>query len=105
MTSSPPPRIFYRVPDYAEPSWGVGLLYHHFRVLREAGFDARVLHRQAPFRLGWLDLDVPVREAAILARPMAPLCRPDCKGLCPVCGADRNAGPCAHSEEKSHGGS
>lgn len=60
MTSSPPPRIFYRVPDYAEPSWGVGLLYHHVRVLREAGFDARVLHRQAPFRLDWLDLDVAV---------------------------------------------
>jgi uncharacterized protein len=51
-----------------------------------------------------LDLDVPVREAAILARPMAPLCRPDCKGLCPQCGADRNEGPCAHSEE-SHGSS
>ena len=52
-----------------------------------------------------LDLDTPVREAAILARPMASLCRPDCKGLCPVCGVDWNEGPCGHSEEKSHGGS
>lgn len=26
--------------------------------------------------------------------PMKPLCRPDCKGLCPHCGADRNAGNC-----------
>ncbi len=26
--------------------------------------------------------------------PMKPLCRPDCLGLCPTCGADRNAGPC-----------
>jgi len=52
-----------------------------------------------------LDLDVPVREAAILARSMAPLCRPDCKGLCPVCGADLNERPCAHSEENPHGGS
>ena len=52
-----------------------------------------------------LDLDVPVREAAILARPMAPYCRPDCKGLCPACGADLNEGPCAHSEEKPHGSS
>ncbi len=26
--------------------------------------------------------------------PMKPLCRPDCAGLCPVCGADLNSGPC-----------
>ena len=26
--------------------------------------------------------------------PLAPLCRPDCAGLCPSCGADRNEGPC-----------
>jgi uncharacterized protein len=25
--------------------------------------------------------------------PMKPLCRPDCAGLCPVCGADLNLGP------------
>lgn len=27
--------------------------------------------------------------------PMKPLCRPDCAGLCPSCGADRNQGTCA----------
>ena len=43
-----------------------------------------------------VDLDESVREAALLARPMAPLCRPDCKGLCPRCGADWNEGPCPH---------
>jgi uncharacterized protein len=43
-----------------------------------------------------VDLDEGVREAALLARPMAPLCRPDCKGLCPRCGADWNEGPCPH---------
>jgi len=26
--------------------------------------------------------------------PDAPLCRSDCRGLCPRCGADLNAGPC-----------
>ena len=26
--------------------------------------------------------------------PMKPLCRPDCAGLCPTCGADLNLGPC-----------
>ena len=35
-----------------------------------------------------------VREAIFLAVETWPLCRPDCRGLCPECGADRNAGPC-----------
>ena len=35
-----------------------------------------------------------LREALILTVPMAPLCRADCKGLCPVCGTDRNERAC-----------
>jgi uncharacterized protein len=46
-----------------------------------------------------LDLDEGVREAALLARPMAPLCRPDCRGLCTRCGADWNEGPCEHGPQ------
>jgi len=46
-----------------------------------------------------VDLDPGVREAAILARPMAPLCRPDCRGLCTRCGADLNEGPCPHAPD------
>ena len=38
-----------------------------------------------------LDLDAPIREAISLAEPIALLCRPDCRGLCPVCGTDLNA--------------
>jgi len=41
-----------------------------------------------------IDLEPLAREAVVLALPLAPLCRPDCAGLCEVCGADRNAGPC-----------
>lgn len=41
-----------------------------------------------------LELDEEVREQAILARPMLSLCRPECAGLCPRCGADLNDGPC-----------
>ena len=33
-----------------------------------------------------LDLETPVREAIQLAEPIAPRCRPDCPGLCIVCG-------------------
>lgn len=34
-----------------------------------------------------LDLEPLLREAISLAEPIAPLCRPDCPGLCSVCGA------------------
>ena len=40
-----------------------------------------------------LDLAQPIREAISLAEPIAPLCRPDCRGLCSICGADLNAAP------------
>lgn len=40
-----------------------------------------------------LDLTEPIREAVSLAEPIAPLCRPDCAGLCQTCGADLNADP------------
>ena len=38
------------------------------------------------------------REALIPALPMRFLCREDCKGLCPVCGANRNTAPCTCQE-------
>ncbi|MGD9793202.1 MAG: DUF177 domain-containing protein [Acidimicrobiia bacterium] len=45
-----------------------------------------------------LDLEPIVREAVLLDLPLAPLCRPDCLGLCPVCGTDRNEGDCGHDD-------
>ncbi len=39
-----------------------------------------------------LDFGRLVRAAIALAEPIAPLCRPDCPGLCPVCGALAVAG-------------
>lgn len=41
-----------------------------------------------------LDLEPMVREVLLLDAPSSPLCRADCAGLCPQCGADRNAGSC-----------
>lgn len=43
-----------------------------------------------------IDLTPLLREEIILATPQAPLCRPDCRGLCPVCGADLNESPHEH---------
>ena len=42
----------------------------------------------------WLDLLPMVRDTIHLAVPIAPRCRPDCRGLCPECGADLNKGQC-----------
>jgi uncharacterized protein len=45
------------------------------------------------FRNEELDLDEIVREQLLLALPMRYLCRADCQGLCPQCGANLNLGP------------
>lgn len=42
-----------------------------------------------------LDLSAAVREQWLLAVPRFPVCSDDCKGLCPTCGAELNAGPCS----------
>jgi uncharacterized protein len=47
-----------------------------------------------PLRGELLDLRPLVRDALLLELPIAPLCRPDCSGLCPTCGADLSEGPC-----------
>ena len=54
-------------------------------------------------RLGAQSLGLEIRHASeivgmadspSLALPMKPLCREDCRGLCRVCGANRNTAPC-----------
>lgn len=42
-----------------------------------------------------VNLDALVETETTLALPMKPLCREDCRGLCPVCGGNRNLTPCA----------
>src|SRR5215212_228399 len=54
-------------------------------------------HREGEtYRLGhdFVDLEPLAREALVLDLPLAPLCREDCRGLCPTCGADLNLGDC-----------
>ncbi|HXF56802.1 MAG TPA: DUF177 domain-containing protein [Actinomycetota bacterium] len=48
-----------------------------------------------PLVEGFVDLEPMIRDAVILAMPFAPLCRPDCLGLCERCGGNRNLGECA----------
>lgn len=47
-----------------------------------------------------IDLSPLVREYMLLAVPIQPLCMPDCKGLCPICGANQNEGVCNHPDEE-----
>ena len=47
-----------------------------------------------------LDLSAWAHDAIALALPDKILCRPDCAGLCPVCGKDLNAEPHEHVEER-----
>lgn len=41
-----------------------------------------------------IDFGPEIREEIILDYPLKPLCRPDCRGLCPKCGKNLNEGNC-----------
>ena len=47
------------------------------------------------YRDDQIDLNELLREQFYLVLPMKPLCREDCKGLCPQCGINLNTGTCA----------
>lgn len=48
-----------------------------------------------------IDLTEAIRQYALLAIPMKPLCRGDCAGLCPNCGHNLNQGPCDCSPQET----
>jgi uncharacterized protein len=45
---------------------------------------------------GRIDLAPLLREYALLEVPIQPVCKPDCKGLCPECGENLNRADCGH---------
>lgn len=57
---------------------------------REDDDGLGVLHLEGDI----FDTEPVVLEEIQLGVPMKPLCRPDCRGLCPRCGADLNVAPC-----------
>jgi DUF177 domain-containing protein len=83
------------------------------RCLGDAGLDVSVKDRQyqatdpeddeelrTPYlQDDRLDLSAWARDAVALSLPDQILCRPDCAGLCPVCGGDLNAEPHEHENE------
>lgn len=48
-----------------------------------------------------IDLETLVRECAILEIPISPICKPECKGLCIVCGENLNLKDCGHRPEQN----
>lgn len=50
---------------------------------------------------GKINLTPILRDEMLLAMPINPVCKPDCRGLCPVCGENLNETNCEHSQETS----
>lgn len=68
-----------------------GVLELRVRELYTQGGDGEETY---PLHDDDVDLEPMVRDAVLLELPVAPLCRPDCLGLCPQCGANRNEETC-----------
>ncbi|MGI8623165.1 MAG: YceD family protein [Solirubrobacteraceae bacterium] len=74
----------------------------HFEIdVREISVPGGGEELQSPYldATGDLDLFGWTRDALALAVPDQITCRPDCAGLCPICGEDRNADP-GHAHER-----
>lgn len=56
--------------------------------------DAAFALEPFPIKNGQLDLRPMVRDEVLLAAEETPLCRPDCPGLCPICGRGVSVDPC-----------
>ena len=59
----------------------------------EASFDPDLADEEL-YEGKEIDLKPAIREQILLQIPGSPLCREDCKGLCPRCGKDLNEGDC-----------
>lgn len=46
-----------------------------------------------------LKLDEYFKQSFFISQPLKVLCREDCKGLCPICGRDRNKSLCSCTDE------
>lgn len=46
-----------------------------------------------------IDLSAALLSALVMETPFVVLCREDCAGLCPVCGANLNEGDCGHAAQ------
>ena len=70
-----------------------------YRPMKEIAKEEEVELAEADLEVGFyqgngVQLEDALKEQILLALPMRSLCRPDCKGLCPQCGQNRNLVQC-----------
>ena len=73
-----------------------------YRPMEEIAHEEELEVGEDELRVGFfagdgVNLSDVVREQVLLAVPMKVVCRPDCRGLCPVCGTNRNLRQCGCS--------
>lgn len=62
--------------------------------LREVFEEDPLEDETYPLSQDEIDLDQPLRDLVVPELPIVPLCDPECLGLCPTCGTNRNEDPC-----------
>jgi len=88
-------------PAVAPVRWSFDLFYRPSEDVSSAG---EISLKEGEVEIGFydgdgLDLKEVLREQVLLAMPMQHLCREDCRGLCPQCGANRNLVACSCAPE------
>ena len=63
--------------------------------LKEKDLNVEYLENEEQFNVNDL-----VREEILVQTPMKPLCDENCKGICPICGANKNENPCSCEEKQ-----
>ena len=75
----------------------VDATYESEKEMREGRSEVVTTEEQVvtPYNGDWIQPEEELREAILLELPSLPLCKPDCKGLCPRCGANLNEETCS----------
>jgi uncharacterized protein len=85
----------------------VALVFSRQAPVESATEDERELSENEigliPFEGDVIDLRSAIEQEVLMALPQHPLCRGDCAGLCPVCGADLNEQSCGCVPPQFHG--
>lgn len=88
-----PLTVDYREAFFREGEWDLVK-----NIARNLGFaDDDEVH---PFKGDAIDLSQSLAATVVLSLPMKVLCRDDCRGLCPTCGANLNQGNCNCNREE-----
>lgn len=78
-----------------------------YRPMEEITREEEVEVGQSELQVGFfsgegVSLSDVVKEQVLLSVPMKVVCRPDCRGLCPVCGVNRNVKQCGCSSQHEY---